>query len=702
MLNLSWERNKDNVLLTLSTYFGLTNEQILKLIDKKYQPSGSIHIDYVNRNRDDDREKLVAVVAALSPACKKGLPAYVDGVPQKNIAERRKSAEAILSNPSFSDETPVDIYYRLKRLYNSISEKGIDIYKTIYVTSLTDGNYGIIHDRNTGAVVSNYSDFDKDFDRIYDELKTVLRLSQEKANAVVEKCSATILSKVSASNIPAIYEQIMKFYMEENPEHNYWFFNKDKEFEKMKREDSKSKMVDDGLINCPTLFSCKPKTVRLAFDYVVSKITDDAVEREYERFKSAQNTTMTRFWCKFHIMRNWVNNNFSLLTINAGCMEYKESTLENIANSLNERVYYGGKATNYGFSFLFHEPVSISTMNSIPIEKIERYATHNILVLEMYTDEAGVMNYINANPYVLAMETKKLQTLLKTIKTHDEENPENPYMARFFALGKSLFGNKHCINFDVIPTFQNLEKVDNIEILDVEQMTDWQRVEKFVEIFCNNDEKIIPQIKNLLYKKREKEKLGDGELRKEIRSILAKSGGWDAIFKDRRALWSITSQIEGFQNRRYAVEQIRVTDNDVEDFKRLQESENQFADEIKSVLAVFRDSYAEKKNKMGKRFTDIDKLYEMTLEFLTEKCFDDKEPISVLLESELRAPLMESLKNFDGAYIDPQPTFFGGDRVVVPVSEQLYRPMKDLTEKISKDASTDAKADRIEIVKSKG
>ena len=685
-MDFRWERWKENVLTTLDLYFGWPKEKTLELIEKR-SPS-KVHIDYVSREEAEAhrnyRERLVAIVGALSHFCGAGQPAYVDGVAQANISDRMKSGEAILSNLRFADDEPLEnIHYRLKDLYKSISEKGIDIYKTIYVTSLTEGN-------------------PREFENVYRELRSVLRLSQVEANAVVEKCAATIISKVSASNISAMYQTMLSLtlFCEDNKV-NYYFFRHDREFEGLKRSLQKSKMIDAGLVNCPTIFSCKPENVRAAFDYVARKIPEDLIEKEYLRFKSAGNTTMTRFWCKYQIMRKWINNNFSLLTINSASMGYKESTLHELAVSLNDRVYRGGKDTHYSFGFLFNNPVGISTMNSIPLEKIDRYAKSNIETLEKYTDEKGVIEYIKRNHYVLAMDNAKLEKLMQMISAHDAINPDNPCMERFFLLGKTLFGSKHCINFDVEKTIDRLRQIEKIQILDVEHLDDWGRLAKFNELFLGNDPTFVNQVQRLYHEKLQKEKRGSVALRKQIRTLLIKNGGWDAILKDTRKMKEVTSEVKCINDQRFVIEQVEKTENIFNDIVSLQMKEDTFADAIKGVLARVRNAYTANKDKLNKRFTDIDKLYEYTIEFLTERCFDDKEPISTLIEEELRSPLVDTLKTMDGTFIDPQQSLFGNERVIVPAPEPMYGSLRNLSRAISVDSSTKMESDRIEIVKSK-
>lgn len=699
MVNLNWLENKDSVISTLNIYFGLPYEQILKLINENYpiyRRNG-----YITNNSLRNRQNLVAMVNALIPYCKAGQPAYVDGIPQKNIVDRMKSGEAILKNPYFADENPVHIYHRLRHLYREISSAGIDIYKTIYIGSLTKGNSGILHDCETGEIL-NYSNFDKDFGKIYGELMKVLRLSKADANLLVEKCPATILSKVSASNITAIYQTMMNLKLTNEEEHFYsYIFRNDKEFEGQKRSEQKSKVLDNGLINCPTIFSCTPQNIVDAFNYISRKIPAELIEKEYMKFKLAGNTTMTRFWCKHQTLRKWINNNFSLLTINDKKMYYKESILHEVAVALNDRVYHGGKDTSYSFKFLFDNPVSISTMNSIPDEQLDANAKKNIMTLEKYTSEEGVVDYIKKNHYVLAMDNNKLNSLLEKIAEHDAKNPEDLCMQRFFTIGKSLFGSKHSINFDVEPTYKRLAKIESVQILNVDEMDDWTRVSLFVGIFCGGDQTFFNSIQRLYHEKLLKENRGNGELRKEIRTLLIKNGGWDEILKDKKKVGAITTEVKSITDKRFAVEQLSRTENLTEDIAALQAKEDAFSNAIKGVLNRIRNSYTANRDKLTKRFTDIDKLYELTIEFLTEKCFDDKEPISVLIDEELRKPYVESLKKMETTNINPQQSLFGAETVEVSAPKEMYIPIKKLTEELSRDAYYKIESDVVSVSRSK-
>lgn len=698
MVNLNWEENKESVIEILNEYFGLGRTEIQKYIAENFSDSDI-------RQRISDRQKLVAVIKALSPYLVK--PAYDGITPEENLAQRIKSGEAILQNPKFSEEESVEqIYNRLNRLFGSISEKGIDIYKTIYTGSLTSGNLGTVVDPKTKKKIP-YETPDRDFDNIYYNLKKTLRLTTEETNAIIEKCASTIISKVYASNIPALYNRMMFLCTyDEDRNTNYFFFRYDKEFKtETDRSKKKSKMLDGGLINCPTIFSCKPSNVERAFNYVASRIPEELVEEDYLRFQAQGNESMTRYWCKYYIMSRWINNNFSLLTINVPKMIERENAIKYLQDSLNDRWYYDERRTNYDFSFLFHRPASISIMNTIDVNDIATNAKENIKILERYVGEKATSDYIEKNHYMLAMDNYKFRSLLGRISAHDHENPEEPYMERYLMLGKSLFGSKHCIKFDVDKTFETLAKMEKIQTLDVERMSDWEKVSKFVEIFCNNDKTIVSHIQRLYHEKLKKDGRGGTVLRKHIRTLLINNGGWDEIIKDRKRTMTITTEVNSIIDKRFAVEQVERTDDFYADITNLQAKEDAFSDEIKAVLATIRKAYSDKSEKLVKKYTDIDKLYEQTMAFLEKTCFDDKEPISTLIEEELRRPFVDALKRHsdkENKDVSEQMSLFGGKRVAVEAPDRMYKPLKKLSQAISVDSTSKVELDTIQIVKSKG
>ncbi len=701
MEGFNWSKDKDGIISVLSTYFGLSHERIDTLINENFALTN--RYGYPTADKIRNRERLIAVVNALTPYCTAGKPAYVDGLPQANIKYRIKSAEAILSCPKFSDdETPVQTYHRLTNLYKSISEKGIDIYKTIYTTSLTDGDYGAVYDRENGKVV-RYLHPDRIFKNVYDTLQNELRLSKEETNSLVEKCAATVISKISQSRISAMYKQMMSLRLLNDEKGTCaYIFKRDREFEcVMDKTKHRSRMLDEGLINCPTIFTCKPEKVASAFKYIERKIPAELIEQEYQKFQSIGNTTMTKFWCKYSIMRKWINNNFSLLTINDENMNFKESILHNIAISLNDRGYHGGKNTYYSFKFLFNNPLSISTINSISEDDLKNNARKNILTLERYTNEAGVVDYIKRNHYVLAMNNEKLETLLRKITEFDAENPESLCMQRFFILGKSLFGSKHCIKFDVEPTFKRLAKIQEIQILNVNEMDDWTKLSSFIGLFCGNDQSFFNNIQRLYCEKLLKDRRGNLELRKQIRTFLTEHGGWDEILKDKKRVLSVITEIKSMTNKRFVVEQIKKTEDIVEDIAVLQAKEDAFSSAIKGVLSRVRNAYTANRDKLIKKFTDIDKLYESTIEFLSEKCFDDKEPISTLVEEELRTPFIDSLKKIETTNVNPQQSLFGAETVEVSAPNGMYPTLKKLTQELSRDAYYKVETDVVKISRSK-
>lgn len=693
MANLRWDVNKDGVYRIMNTYFGVTFEWLDAAVKKKFPT-------------ERDKSYLVAMVGSVANICKAGKPAQDLSLTSEDLKDRKKSAEAIFSFPNFSDASANAVYYRLKDLFTSIHEKGIDVYKTIWVTSLTDGNLGVYYNSDN-ASVQRYENFDRDFSRIYNKLIDVLAIEPEKAaetvNGIYEKCAATMISKVTASSISNVYQTLLSFAVF-NPDDGkrYYLFYPDKKYIGMERRFQKVRAIRDGLIACPTLFSCKPERISEAYNYVMKKVPQNLVLSEFKKAQSEGRESMTMFECRRHVLRSWINNNFSVLTINAEKMQRKEALISNVQANLNHE--FGGlnyESNFYDFSFLFDNPASISLMNSIPIEKMQENAYRNVYLLEKYAGVEGATAYIQRNPYALAMDNFKLSQLLRKIEVHDKENSDNPYMGRFLKIGKALFANKHNIDFDVEPVFKKLAKIEDIEILDIDKMSDWQRISKFVELFCDNDPRIVPHIQKLYHEKLKKDEMGSSELRKQIRTMLVKNGGWDVILKDRKKMLSITTELKSINEQRFIVEQVEKTGESYVDFYRLHSAENAFSDDIKSTLANLRNAYSQKRDKLNKRFSDVDKLYEIAIEFLTEKCFDDKEPMSVLVETELRVPLIETLKQMESTYVDPQQTLFGAEKVIAPIPDPIYSPLKKLTSELAKDADDKMESDVIKITRAK-
>ena len=710
MYNFGWNRNKKTVYEMLNKYFGLSEEKIDMLVEKNYPTQF-------------DKQKLVAVVAGVVYSCKNGATAEeISQLEKNNLIERRKSGEAILSKLKFHDEEqPNDIFLRIRSLFSAISEKGIDIYKTIYMSTLTDGNFRSTPNLKMDSFETNRGD-DRDFDNIYNTLQSTLRLSSEETNALIEKCPATIIAKVGASNVKAMYRLMLMDIRLVNPDlnRNIYFFRADES--DIPRVQAKSKMIEDGFINCPTIFASSPETVLSAFNYISEKVPKERIEKEYNAYLESGNKTMTPFWCKYKILRSWVNDNFSILTINADKMRDKERFINNLGLRLLVKDEDGyvkvfddlRPRRRYDFSFLFDNPVSISTMNSIPIGKLQINAEKNISLLEFYvgtinsekwkdyeTRRKGVAftvrNYIKSNHYVLAMDNTKLSNLLQSISLHDAKNPQKQLFPRFLKLGKSLFANKHNIDFDEDLVFEKLTKTDDIQILDVSSMNGWGRVEKFVELFCDNDKSILENLHRLHQEKLERDERGSKQLRHNIRTLVSQEGGWNKILKDKDATLSMASKVNEITDKRFEIEKVSRTDRLCDDMSVLKLREKAFAEEIKQNVARLKRAFSEKRDKLNKRFTDVDKLYNYTMMFLESECFDDKEPISDLFNEEIAVPFEEALKSQEGAHSDAQQSIFGEPKLIVPVASDMVKPIKDLKEAIGKNYIQDYEARLIKI-----
>ena len=218
--------------------------------------------------------------------------------------------------------------------------------------------------------------------------------------------------------------------------------------------------------------------------------------------------------------------------------------------------------------------------------------------------------------------------------------------------------------------------------------------------FLDHYQRKAPHIRKLHELKLKKDELGGREIRSQIRTILNQYGGWNEILTDRKKMLAVTTEIKSINNQRFIVEQIERTGDDYIDFGRLRDKEISFSEEIKEMLVKIKNNDV-KREKLNKRFTDIDKLNDRVIDFLTNMCFDDKEPITDIIESTLREPLIETLKDIGQTYVYPQQTLFGSEKVIVPTPEKLYSPLKKLTQELSNDAYHRLESDVIKITKVK-
>ena len=122
----------------------------------------------------------------------------------------------------------------------------------------------------------------------------------------------------------------------------------------------------------------------------------------------------------------------------------------------------------------------------------------------------------------------------------------------------------------------------------------------------------------------------------------------------------------------------------VEFYAVVREEEIKTSAKMEGALNFIRDTYEQNRHKIGKHVSNIDRLYERTVEYLSE-CFDDKEAIENLFVKEISKPYFEAIQQSFEAEKQDEFTFFGDNYVVRGVHPALVSPMNDLSEKVLRE-----------------
>ena len=111
-------------------------------------------------------------------------------------------------------------------------------------------------------------------------------------------------------------------------------------------------------------------------------------------------------------------------------------------------------------------------------------------------------------------------------------------------------------------------------------------------------------------------------------------------------------------------------------------TEKETSKKIEGMLNLLRNTYEQKRFKLGKKYANVDQLFEKTIENLSS-CFDDKEAITDLFRSEIVKPYDETIRTtFDTRPSIQQQLF--GDSIVVENVGDLISPLRKLDEEVKK------------------
>lgn len=624
----------------IKKYFALSEMETEKLLQDKF-------------HKDIDKNRFMAMFYAVMPH----LERFVDEADEKL---KRKVGKVFLSKLDYSQfydkESVAETKERLQKLFYQTSSKGINIYKILYCSVLTDGN--LKRDNDTR---SRFYDSSRDFENIYDSLVETLHLSADEAKEIFERCSS-LIAKGYAYKFPHIYNKLYELIVMDETGVYRVFSQKQHEVEEILK------------IN-PSLFVISTDRIQSSFDYLQKKMYPILRANIDEVMQAKPNMTLLAY--RTIMARKWLKNNSSLLTINVSSMYDKEKYLKQNLNAIT------GNAYAVQFANFFESPLNIATLNQIPYEKITRNALRNIQLLEKYTTKEKVARYLTANQYVVGMDYAKFGTLLYKIEELDKENPQEKYFDKFLEFGKTLFASN--IDFSVDAIADKLVHNAIIRDVAVDEMTDKECLQQFIEIFFDGKHDLTFKIEDMIKQRRERNANGEKELRSDIRKMGRKIEELPRILKDeststkekRESVLTYARDISALQGRRLALAGNSATIGMVQ---TIEEDESR---KIEETLNLLRETFEQRRFKLGKSYTNLEQLFERTMNYL-DTCFDDKGAISQLFKVEIIDNFTQAMKETYDVNPSAQQSLFGERLTVENVTPGLKSPLKGISQEINK------------------
>ena len=596
--------------------------------------------------------------------------------PEEEIDEKLKRAagRAFLDKPDYLDESSGAVESRLYSLFKDIDRTGINIYKTIYKTTL---RFGDVKGYRTEDGEEKICDSEtRYFRNIYRAVQNSLDLSDEETISMFEQAAATLIGSVSTDKVYRVKEGLRRMIWEDDVERKLYYFFSDKD-------------IKNGLMNCPSLYDANPDNFIRVFNYVDRHITEERINKEIERRKAKDGTILTPARARRSILQSIFLDNFSAFRMKVDKMYEKEKYIKSVPDALGIKL---------NFDFLFDDPIRIMCIDEIQDKMIYANAKQNIVNLFWHVkkNENVLRQYIYDNPYIFGMNRENFKALLEKIKLSDEQLGGTVLFGKFLKLGKTLFANKHYIDFDVDKVMEKLKEKDAMERLDVSK-DDKDILEKFCSVFYGEDaDEKYQDIMNMIYYRELREDNGYSRVRKIIRGAAEENGGWKEIVKSPTKALKMYYDISGIWSLRHQVENMEFTGT-IQDVAK---QENRFAQEMQNVLNDMRAVYAQKKAKLNKKYVNIEDLYNFAI-MEVEREFADIKPMSQLVEEELVEPFRKALKEEYSETFSSQPTLFGGVRESVDVPSGRVSNLRKLNDEIAKNRDFKLEDSTIQIDRQK-
>ena len=595
---------------------------------------------------------------------------------------KKRAGDIFLKKPEYLEANSDTVYDRLALLFRNIDSVGINVYKTIYITTLTNGDIKPWRDSETGekGISEDYYGTRK-FLKIYYKVKDGLGLDNIQTNSIFEHAAATLIGHVST-------DKIYNLIYELNSIRAYAQIEVDG---LVKCLFSRQDMVD-GLVKCSSILNSNPDSVKKAFEYLVEKAKFVAVMKHKDDRNAA-------YLEHRRLIQEWVLSGFSILRLNAADMRAKEGYLKLIPQNMNLDI---------SMHKLFESHTMISVIDSIPKDKIYSNAKPNIAKLDWYCNrnKTTLQKYIEENPYMLGMDRIKFAELLQEIKDFDDTHKDVNLFDKFLRVGKTLFTDSNYIDFKVEDVMTKLKKNDAMTQIDITK-GDPKILNTFCQIFYGSDADAKWQnMQNVLYYKELRDENGYHEIRKILKDKKEELGGWGEIVKSPTRALKMAQTLDAIKFKRFEVENMverdergYVINSSSLKVDKLIKHENNFALQMRELLDEMRDAYNENKANLGKQYSNLDDLYKFAVEFV-EKQLIDIVPMEEFLQREVVAPYHEALKHeYRDTYSDAQETLFGGSAITIGVQGNRVSSLRMLNSSIEDNTENSIERDTIEFYK---
>lgn len=491
----------DQIVAVAEKYFLMNREDVLNVIYNKLRTSRNV-------------ERMKGILAALSPQLEKYQNVTSDDL-------KRKVGRVIFKTLNFTtfspDENPRQTYFRLKKLFEETTSKGINPYEICYVTVLNQSQLFLDNDGRHSDYKERVGSFLSVFDMIKDTLKEkkdggYQPLEDRKVVKLFERCSS-LLSKATTDKVVNNFDEIC--YLGDP--------YKDKRYTIFSYAD-----VVDICRNNPSLFTISTKRIVPAFNYVKEKA---------EKYLRLSGKYMAGESLK-NVIHDWLVNNSSLFTIKVEEMTRKENALQNYLFQIFPHEQVAVLINN-----IFTNPTNIAYINKISKDdffgrKDER-SNYAMVIYELYKacngNKAVLYEYLSNNCQIYGVSAKNLHDVLQEIKERDGDG--NDLMQKFLAAGDRMVayveGNKNGSAVDA------LEKDKVLLPIKLYNMSKKEIAQTFFDVFdYHNKNKSFEELERLLWVNYDNNEFAKKfeHIEKNLDELVGLYGGDDLleVFKDKK------------------------------------------------------------------------------------------------------------------------------------------------------------------------